>query len=53
MPYYPYFFTLKCHLRVKIQNFFLARSEFRINYYIFSKGEGGGAAKKHKYLFLT
>ena len=22
MPYYPYFFTLKCHLRVKIQNFF-------------------------------
>ena len=25
MPYYPYFFTLKCHLRVKIQKFFLAR----------------------------
>ena len=24
MPYYPYFFTLKCHLRVKIQKFFLA-----------------------------
>ena len=26
MPYYPSFFTLKCHLLVKIQNFFLARS---------------------------
>ena len=26
MPYYLYFFTLKYHLRVKIQNFFLARS---------------------------
>ena len=25
MPYYPYFFTLKCHLRVKIQKVFLAR----------------------------
>ena len=25
MPYYPYFFTLQCHLRVKIQKFFLAR----------------------------
>ena len=22
MPSYPYFFTLKCHLRIKIQNFF-------------------------------
>ena len=31
MPCYPYFFTLKCHSRVKIQNFFLprfARSNF-------------------------
>ena len=28
MPYYPYFFTLKCHLRVKIQNFFLSHSDF-------------------------
>ena len=28
MPYYPYFFTLKCHLCVKIQKFFLAHSGF-------------------------
>ena len=31
MPYYPYFFTVKCHLRVKIQKYFLdrlARSDF-------------------------
>ena len=27
MPYYPSFFTLKGHLREKIQNFFLARSK--------------------------
>ena len=26
MPYYPYFFTLKRHLRVKTQNFFLTIS---------------------------
>ena len=28
MPYYPYFFTLKCHSHVKIQKIFLARSDF-------------------------
>ena len=28
MPYYPYFFTLKCKIHVKIQKFFLARSDF-------------------------
>ena len=48
-----YFFTLKCHLRVKIQIFSLARfarSDFKNNYYIFSKE---AAAKKHYFLFLT
>ena len=38
MQYYSYFFTLKCHLRVKIQKFFLtrfARSDF-INRIIYS-----------------
>ena len=39
MPYYPYFFTLKCHLCVKIQNFFLARfapSDIWVNFYAHS-----------------
>ena len=38
MPYYTYFFFLKCHLRVKIQKFSLTHSEredlidYRINF---------------------
>ena len=35
MPYYPSFFTLKCHLRVKIQNYFLARSDLYLTNDIF------------------
>ena len=34
MPYYPYFFILKCHLRIKIQIFFLARFHSKINFYV-------------------
>ena len=37
MPYYSSFFTLKCYLRVKIQKYFLARSDFR-NQSCFSSG---------------
>ena len=32
MPYYPYFFTLKCHLCVKIQKSFPAREDSRTLY---------------------
>ena len=54
MPYYPYFFTLKCHSRVEKSRKFpsvasLARILY-INCYVYS---GGTPVKHPKFLFLT